>query len=305
MRLANRIRSWLARIPRPEPAAPAPASNDALLRDLVQYMTASKWFMVDRLEQAMPQPSSRQCPLCKHAGPGESFAVRESHCRFGGGRLIRHACPDCGVIFGPSKMFALSEDELAEEYRWLYRFYREANSVENEIRTFHHLAPRRDGVYLNFGAGAWSSSIAKLRGEGWNIFGFEPFADQASEFVIRDWDQLRAMRFDGIMSNNLLEHLTDPIATFRLWRGILNGPNATMAHSTPCFEYLYAYTRFHLFFFTGRSMDLICDETGFTGRKVQQDGEYICHRFDDAVDAGAARRAGKLPAGKAAALKAG
>lgn len=262
------------------PASDNPLTRPASRQEVLQWITQSKWFLVDQLEQRQPQPRDLQCPLCGCRRESHHFAMHESYCQFGGGRLLRHECPDCHVIFGPSKVMNLSEQELAEEYRMLYETYSEHDTTENEIRTFHAMKPRRNGIYLNFGSGgAWNSAIQKLRAEGWDLYGYEPYAAPGGEHIIRDPNHLKQLRFDGIMSNNLLEHLPNPLATFQLWRSLLRSPSSVMAHSTPCYEYRYAFTRFHLFFFTGDSLNVLGQRTGFSAQKLAEEGDYICYGF--------------------------
>ena len=49
-----------------------------------------------------------------------------------------------------------------------------------------------------------------------------------------------------------------------------------MAHATPCYEYLYEYTRFHLFFFAGKSKDLLLEKAGLQLVDELIDGSYHC-----------------------------
>ena len=49
-----------------------------------------------------------------------------------------------------------------------------------------------------------------------------------------------------------------------------------MAHATPCFEYLYEFTRFHLFFFLGRSRELLAKSAGLDLSEFSCDGEFMC-----------------------------
>jgi ubiquinone/menaquinone biosynthesis C-methylase UbiE len=53
--------------------------------------------------------------------------------------------------------------------------------------------------------------------------------------------------FDGIFSNNVIEHFRDPVAQFEEFRRVLK-PGGVMAHSSPCYEYAYSCTRFHTLF---------------------------------------------------------
>ncbi|MEI3479138.1 MAG: hypothetical protein V8Q84_08665 [Bilophila sp.] len=121
-----------------------------------------RWQLMDRLEEISPFPLPDRCPLCGGALSGE-LRRYETECIFHGGRLLRHQCPHCDVIFGPQKMLRLSEADLAEEYRWHYTFSNESNTLEKELRAFEQLRPRKDGVYLNYGAGRWSHTGEHLR----------------------------------------------------------------------------------------------------------------------------------------------
>jgi SAM-dependent methyltransferase len=176
-------------------------------------------------------------------------------------------------------MLSLTKEQLSEDYEWHYRVYEEGDSTAQEIRAFEALSPRREGIYLNYGSGAWSRSTEQLRERGWNVFAYEPHtaAQSASHgHLIANSAQLSEYRFDGIYSNNVLEHLRHPVQDLRLLRGLLN-PGGLMAHATPCFDYLYPFTRFHLFFFVGRSAEELAARAGLRTVRWERDGEFICH----------------------------
>jgi SAM-dependent methyltransferase len=191
--------------------------------------------------------------------------------------LIRHQCPACDLIFGADKMFGLSSAELSQDYEWHYSMYEEGDSTGQEVRAFHCLNPVREGVYLNYGAGSWSRSVQQLRDDGWNIVAYEPHrsASSGEGSVISSRESLLSMKFDGIFSNNLLEHLRTPVDEVKFMSTLLK-PGGRMAHATPCFDYLYEYTRFHLFFFLGRSRNLLASKAGMVVDNMICDGEFIC-----------------------------
>ena len=136
--------------------------------------------------------------------------IKESECIFNGGKLIRYKCPTCGVIFGPEKMFALTEEQFSEDYALHYSVYKEGDSTQQELELFYKLDPTKSGIYLNWGVGAWSTTIDTLRREGYQVYGYDPYAPVDSEYVIKDKQVLQQMKFDGIFSHDLLEHLRDP-----------------------------------------------------------------------------------------------
>ena len=217
------------------------------------------------------------CPLCEHEAPKQKFKQLTSHCIFGGGTLVRYACPCCALVFGPDKMLRLTEDELSQDYEWHYKVYNEVDSTPVELQAFYSLNLIKEGVYLNYGAGSWSSSVPKLRAEGWNVFAFEPHvaAPAQADFVISNQEQLQQMRFDGIFSNNVLEHLRWPVRELSAMAALLK-EDGRMAHVTPCYDYLFEYTRFHLFFYVGQSRNLLIEKAGLQELSYFEDGIFKC-----------------------------
>jgi hypothetical protein len=270
--------------PQVTPALIAQLSEDTLnqlrdqRRELLQHQVAAKWEVVDFLMRTMAQElKSRSCPLCGYQDADEAFVTFETQCLFGGGHLLRHQCPSCDVIFGADKMFQLSSAELSQDYEWHYSMYEEGDSTEQELRAFHSLQPLREGTYLNYGAGAWSRSVQILREQGWNVLAFEPHgsASAAADYVISSRSVLSEMKFDGLFSNNVLEHFRQPVSELSFMRTLLK-PGGQMAHATPCFEYRYEYTRFHLFFFLGRSRAYLADNIGVSIREFITDNDFMC-----------------------------
>lgn len=272
-------RSTLERLVQEPSADVRDLQLDVLHRELLKHQIAVKWELLDfQVRQCGSSvPAVRTCPLCEQVGPEAEFAGPASHCIFGGGHLQRNRCPGCGLIFGADKMFALTAAELSQDYAWHYKAYAEGDSTPQEVRAFHALQPVRGRRYLNFGAGAWSRSVEQLRAEGWDVWSYEPHAAPSGALfpMISDARQLATMRFDGIFSNNVLEHFRHPVQELSFMATLLK-PGGRMAHATPCFEYKYEYTRFHLFFFTGRSRDVLTAKAGLTLVDFVNDGDFMC-----------------------------
>ena len=174
---------------------------------------------------------------------------------------MRHECPSCGAIFGPQKVLRLSPEQIEEDYRRTYAWYEEGDATESELKAFKCLGPRMDGHYLNYGAGRWSRMLSLARQMGYDIIGYDPFVASESPYVVSSAEELKRRRFDGIMSNNLIEHLTDPVGSFSFMRSLL-ADDGVMAHCTPCYEYSYEFSRFHVIFFTGKALDAVCRRSG-------------------------------------------
>ena len=141
--------------------------------------------------------------------------------------LERYQCPSCDAIFGPQKYLDLSEEFVSRDYALLYNRYQETNSTETEIRTFRSLDPKPGRLYLNWGCGIWSETISRLRAESFEVWGFEPSAPVSSPYIATSRDQISA-RFDGIFSNNVIEHFRNPRHQFEEFLRILK-PGGMMA----------------------------------------------------------------------------
>jgi SAM-dependent methyltransferase len=242
-----------------------------LLRNM---LTRSLWTTLDRLDEVTLAGRRMTCPICDRAEPREALELRVDHCRFGGGRLERYVCPGCGCIYGPAKCLELDPDLLSADYALLYADYAEADSTENEIRAFRSLNPRPGGLYLDWGCGHWSQTVPRLRAEGYEVWGYEPtITSEGSTFVVARRDQISAV-FEGIFSNNVIEHMVRPVREFRYFHRIL-APGGKMAHASPCYRYDYAFSRFHVVFLTGNSPQVLAQRSGFRVVAREEDGEFI------------------------------
>jgi len=84
------------------------------------------------------------------------------------------------------------------------------------------------------------------------------------------------MRFDGIFSNNVLEHFRHPVQELQRMERLLH-EGGSMAHATPCFEYLYEYTRFHLQLLHRKNQkDLLMQLANLQLVEDIVDGDFIC-----------------------------
>lgn len=242
-------------------------------KDLRQYLQYVHGHLQDLHYDTLLMHRLIRCPICHFEGARDAFAVRQSVCQFDGSRLERYVCPDCDLLFGPMKMLDLTDAQLEAEYRMLYDGYEENDSPDAEIRAFFACDPQPGGLYLNWGCGAWSPSIEQLRSEGWDVWGYEPYAPSRSPFVVSSRDEISA-KFDGIFSNNLIEHLHDPVRSLTDMAQHLT-TNGKMVHASPCYEMLYEHTRFHLHFFLGRSLQLLAAASGFSVERTEPVGEYV------------------------------
>ena len=253
-------------------AMPLKPSEQALLR----YQIGTRWDMIHRLHALKAAPSELSCALCGHTAHRVDFAERVTACIFEGGVITRHQFPACDVIFGSDLMLELSPEALTREYEWHYQIFSEGDSTEQEIRAFKALKPERGRAYVNWGSGAWSSSTERLRADGWEVYGFEPHgsAHGGGGHVLTTRSELEQIKPAGIFSNNVLEHFRYPVAALRDMASLLPG-GALMSHATPCFEYRFEFTRFHLFFFLGKSREWIAEQANLSIVNYQTDGDFM------------------------------
>lgn len=228
---------------------------------IIKNQILNRWKTVDAMDHLLyPDDFEITCRICGHTAPKNTYKTKTSQCIFNGGRLERFICPECECIFGPLKMFSLSQDELADEYRQHYSVFNESDTTELGIIAFERLLPSKEKVYLNYGAGCWAESSQKLREQGYVIYDYEPYAPAVEDpWLIRSADELKKQKFDGIFSNDLIEHLRYPIDELKFMVSLLN-EDGKMSHATGCYDYRYEYTRFHYFFFVGKSLEQLAKQ---------------------------------------------
>ena len=251
---------------------PLTTSEQALLR----YQIGARWDMIHRLHALKAAPANLSCALCGHTARRDSFAEHVTECIFEGGTITRQQCPVCDVIVGSDLMLDLSPEALTREYEWHYQIFSEGDSTEQEIRAFKALNPERGRAYVNWGSGAWSSSTEHLRAEGWEVYGYEPHgsAHGGGKYVLTTRSELEQIKPAGIFSNNVLEHFRYPVAALCDMASLLPA-GALMSHATPCFEYRFEFTRFHLFFFLGKSREWIAKQANLSIVDYRADGDFM------------------------------
>ena len=235
---------------------------------------ALKWNKIDKIECSLEEKTYR-CLICDNEIDTTIAEKKICVCLFGGGKLVRYKCQNCEGITGPLKMLNLSKEELAEDYIQHYGIFQEGDTTEDEIRTFFKLNPQIGKKYLNYGCGGeWSKSLIELRKQGYDVYGYEPYATSSNvDYVFTQYSQMEGMKFDGIFSNNLIEHLSNPVKELMIMKSFLQ-EEGVMAHATACYEYLYPYTRFHLCFPIGKSAEIMFQRAGL---ELVERSETILH----------------------------
>lgn len=243
------------------------------------------WF-AHELEAVLnePTPGEIRCEACDERLQVAACEALDALCVFTGLPLRRVRCPYCGLIFGPLAMILAPKARLDRLYELVYRFYAEGDTVFAQERTFYLMNPSRAGRYLNYACGPWTTGLQRLTDAGWDIYGHDPYLPSFHPRFLRTMEQVRQQPFNGLMSHNFLEHPQAILSEMRLFNTLLTD-GGLMAHSTPCYEYLFERSPFHLYFFEGQSLAHLAQRSGFQViGSVAQDREpvgsyYLCKIF--------------------------
>ncbi len=197
--------------------------------------------LAEHLRHVLAQPvrvEGIECPCCKSPIVFADAKRRVAKCMFSGVPLERYECAECGLIFGPLQFLFGDPEWLAKAYTLLYEVYSEGDTRPAQEKTFYLLNPALGKRYLNYACGDWDEGIGRLRALGWDVSGYEPFQVNQSEWIFADSAKLGEGCFDGIFTNNYIEHIRDLPEFFDLMSK-LTVPGGSMAHTTPCYRYVY------------------------------------------------------------------
>ena len=251
---------------------------------MAREIMLAKWKIIDHMRADTEKESDvLTCDICGNAHMRSEYKTMETECIFNGGHLTRYVCPDCGVVFGPTKFTDQGQKGIDEDYWVHYLGFSEGDSEYKEERAFRLLQPTKDKVYLNYGCGKWSKTLQKLRAEGYNVYGYEPYAPETDNpYMITRKEDLMKLRFDGIFSNDVLEHFVNPIEDMAFMKNLLLSEESRMAHCTGCYAYRYEYTRFHTHFFLGDSVKIMAEKAGLDVVGYiddRRDNDFICYIY--------------------------
>jgi SAM-dependent methyltransferase len=200
------------------------------------------------------------CKICGELLDTNKAKKLSANCIFTKRILHRYICDNCGVIFGPIGIINATAQKMNLLYKDINDNHNIPDTTKLELRIFNAIPKEKDMIVLNYGSGRESKAIEEINKLGYKCYGYDPYAPR-KKYSFKNKNEFKNMKFDIIMSINLIEHLQNPTKDFKLMKKLLK-TNGIMAHATTCYDYCYEYTCTHLFFFTGSSINKLCKRVG-------------------------------------------
>lgn len=80
----------------------------------------AKWKAIDESRKMLEgENDTLTRDICGCSHKRKEYRTLETDCIFNGGHLVWYICPECGVIFGPSKFIAQGQKGIDEDY-WVH-----------------------------------------------------------------------------------------------------------------------------------------------------------------------------------------
>lgn len=222
-----------------------------------------RWSKLER-----PCPINLTCVICDYTGLNETFLKLYANDIFNAGTIIRHKCPNCGLIFGDLRFLNLSEEEINNDHEDVYTYFTEGNTVPTILHNLNSLElfKNKDLSYLDYACGT-GKMIPILKNQGYNIYGYDKYVKEIN--VLNNIDD---MKFDVIYSNNFIEHLINPLEDIQKILNHLNNDGYLIFISDCIDEYMVEFTHFHTYYYTGNSFNILCNKLNLEIIESKTDG---------------------------------
>ena len=199
-----------------------------------------------------------ECFICNFKENIQEFKTFKSNDMFNAGELIRHECPNCLIIFGDLRFITMDQDEINKDYEDLYSYYNETNTTKYIDGVFESLPDYlkdKTKSYIDYACGKWNLFIPNLKKRGYNIIGYDKYVKDPDNIVTNTIPN--DTKFDILINNNYIEHMINPLDEIYKIKSLVN-TGGYIIFVTSCFEYIYTNTHYHTFFFSDKSLDIIC-----------------------------------------------
>lgn len=206
------------------------------------------------------------CKICSHES--RTITIPKSEIKY-------HTCAFCEFIFIDDGNLLSKEEEKS-------RYRKHDNTLENKgyvnmLNDFieKSVAPYKDTIkrVLDFGCGHEPVLKTLLKDKGLDVDIYDKFYAPDKVYINN--------KYDLITATEVLEHLTDPLYIFDLFRNLLNinGIISVMTHFHPrddkiFTDWWYRRDRTHISFYTPKTIGYLARKFGL--KLLQCDGKNIC-----------------------------
>jgi SAM-dependent methyltransferase len=220
---------------------------------------ASKERQIERWAKlTLPVPKELKCIICDNIDIYDNYKKIYATDIFCAGTLIRHQCPNCDLIFGDLRFFNLTEEEIQKDHDDTYSYFTEGENTSCQLNSLLSLSidimKNKNLKFLDYACGSFKMYNV-LKKKGINITGYDKYVSGPNTL-----NNIDGLKFDIIYSNNFIEHLTDPIKQISEILNYLNYDGYLIFISDCIDEYKIEYTHFHLYYYLGKSFQLLCDK---------------------------------------------
>jgi SAM-dependent methyltransferase len=218
---------------------------------------ASKNRQIERWSN-LKQPNliNLSCPLCQYDGSINNYKKYMANDIFCAGIIIRHQCPYCDLLFGDLRFLYLTEEQIQNDHDDTYSYFTEGDNSISKLDCLNSINIFKDKTksVLDYACGI-GKLIPILKNDGYNITGYDKYVKH--ENVLNNIDDIK---FDVIFSINFIEHLINPLEDIKKILVHLNNDGYLIFISDCVDEYLVEFTHFHVFYYLGKSFQLLCDK---------------------------------------------
>ncbi len=164
-------------------------------------------------------------------------------------------------------MLELDHEGIKSEYQVLYEWWNDGGTGPDEfnaLTSIYH-GPFYQGIYLNWGSGARDKTLLSLLEQNritsyhYDLAPNESLSNAG--IIISDLENHHEF-FDGIYSNNMVEHLLDPVESFKKMNKTLK-MGGLMAHRSDSWGIDQPHTHFHVYLNLIKAADIIALKSGF------------------------------------------
>lgn len=184
--------------------------------------------------------------------------------------LSKHQCLKCGLFFNPETMEILDYKRSSGDSR--FDILRHKHVADGIYEILNNFLPTKDQIYiLEIGGGNFQTSLnLSKRDKRFNITCIEPFPeterfpDEIKCLKIAVDDYYPERKFDFVFSNQVIEHINDPVSFVKTIGRLLNNEGLIL-FCCPTQSQISSETLFvdHLYHFSELSFQILVNKAGY------------------------------------------